>query len=217
MDKKSMKRKIVFSKASQDAFDELEKNMPSIGGGKDDGNWIATKLAVGIIGLNILDVIDAYEDIRASSLSDDAKESALLACIHKVSLLTAVDIFRKTLLLIGTSGRELEDALREIEADIQHDIEEAQRERPGWDDIPEAILKLIAEETGVSVDELCERYAFRAIDVDSGEEIGKEQLRDMTTDNTVFETVKEHRCKSSDDEYRVDDQEGALDEFLRNM
>lgn len=230
MDERELKRKTAFIAGSIHSFSQMEDDLSGLTDSEHQGNWVATQLAACIIGLNMIDVICEYEDIYdiENDLTEIEHEAALLSTIHEASLMAAVDLYSKTLPLIGTSGADFKDALDELEdefkdavfGDAHDDKDEDDDVRIGWDDVPPEVLQMIADEAGISVDELCRDYSFKAVNMDNGRPIGKEDLRKMNAENTMWggtAGIRARAGKGDDTRHEIEDQESALDDFMKGL
>lgn len=214
-DKKTLHRKAVYTRASIEAFDHFEMlDSEGMTSGEFEGDWTATKLATEIIGLAIIDAIGDYENAIEAGLDDDVREVVMLSSIHEAALETAVKIFAKAFRLVGLSGDELVDALDDLRKE-----EMFGDDSPEWCDVPDEIINIISEKTGKPVEELRDKYSFKAVDASNGRMLDKETIAEMTADNTLVDVqfVNHDDIASERDSYHIDDQESALDDFLKGF
>ena len=211
MEDKAFKRKMIFTKSSVGSFDALEKVSEELTGGKNAGNWAATRLGTGIIGLNMIDVIDMYENIMESDESESVKEGALLSAIHDNAIKTIIEICERIFPFVGADADETLAIATNLADEIKSEMSEHRGDEPSWDDVPQEILQAIADESGIDIDDLRSEFGFKAINVNSGEPLTKDDLRKMTCENT--EMSVDTRCVGK----RDDDREKILDEFINGM
>ena len=228
MSSKSFKRKSAFTAASTEAFQHFEESAPELADISHEGDWTATKVASIIIGLNVIDIIEGYEELLKTDMSEIEREAILLTGIHALSLESAIEVFKRALPLVGTNGDELQETLEELSSELMGELIEDMKSResdesdegeeeteyaPDWGDVPRDLIEAVAEEIGLSAEELCERFSFKAVDVRKGRMLNRDDFAKMSLENTVIEGVERIEPK----EYHIDDQDEALDDFMKGF